>query len=111
MHEMSITQEIVTICLQHAEGKTILAVTVEIGALSGVVPEAVAFCFTACTADTPASQARLEMRPVAGRGRCQSCGTEQPIEHLFDACPQCGSFALEILSGEEMRVVDIEVAD
>jgi len=45
MHELSLTQGIVTICLQHAQGKRVTAVTVEIGLLGSVVPEAVEFCF------------------------------------------------------------------
>lgn len=111
MHEMSITQGIVDICLQHAAGKPITSVVVEIGALSGVVPEAIEFCFAACSSETPAKAAKLEIRRTEGRGRCLDCGREQPMEQLYDPCQRCGSYALEILSGEEMRVVEIEVDD
>jgi len=111
MHELSITQGIVDICLQHAGGRAVTLVVVEIGALSGVVPEAVEFCFAACSLDTLAEAARLEIRRVDGKGRCLDCTAEQPIERLYDPCRQCGSYALEIVGGEEMRVVEIEVAD
>ena len=109
MHELSITQGIVDICLQHAGGKPIREVVVEIGMLSGVVPEAVSFCFEACTADTQASGARLKINLVGGSGRCLDCGCEQVIEQLYAACSGCGSYALELLAGEELRVVEIEV--
>ena len=52
MHEMSITQSIVEICEEHAGGRRVRSVTLEIGELSGVVPDAVEFCFAACTRDT-----------------------------------------------------------
>ena len=111
MHELSITQGIVEICLQHAEGRDITLVVVEIGDLSGVVPEAVEFCFAACSVDTLAEAARLEIRRIDGKGRCLDCTAVQPIERLYDPCCHCGSYALEIVSGEEMRVLEIEVAD
>ena len=109
MHELSITQGIVDICLQHAENQQIKLVVVEIGTLSGIVPEAVEFCFAACTADTLAAGAALQINLIEGRGRCLECGTEQKVERLYAACSRCGGYALELLSGEELRVVEIEV--
>lgn len=111
MHEMAITQGIVDLCLQHAGGRPVLTVVVEIGALSGVVPEALEFCFSACCCDTTAENARLEIHQTEGRGSCFSCGLEQPIERLYDPCRKCGNYSLEITHGEEMRVVEIEVDD
>ena len=111
MHEMAITQGIVDICLQHAHGKQVRQVVIEIGDLSGVVPEAVAFCFSACTVDTLAAEARLEIRQVPGLGHCLDCDTEQPLERLYDPCRQCGCYALTLLKGEELRVIELEVDD
>ncbi len=111
MHELSITQGIVDICLQHAGEKPVTVVVIEIGALSGVVPEAIEFCFAACSVDTLIEEARLEIRRIDGKGRCLECAAEQSMERLYDPCSQCGSYALEILGGEEMRVIEIEVAD
>lgn len=111
MHEMSITQGIVDICLQHAADRVITAVVVEIGTLSGVVPEAVEFCFAACTVDTVAAGAHLEIRRVNGWARCLECATEHAIERLYDPCPACDSYAVQLLKGEELRVLEIEVDD
>lgn len=111
MHELSITQELVAICLRHAGNRPVRSVIIEIGALSGVVPEAVSFCFDACTADTPAAGAQLEIRIVEGRGRCRDCLTQQPLERLVDPCCYCGSYAVDLLQGEELRVVELEVID
>ncbi len=111
MHEMSITQEIVAICLQHAQGRRITAVHIEIGTLSGIVPEAVDFCFSACTTDTLAELATLAIRQIDAQARCLDCSTEHPVSRLYDPCPACGSYAVQITKGQEMRVVEIEVED
>jgi hydrogenase nickel incorporation protein HypA/HybF len=109
MHEMSITQSIVDICTEHAAGRRVLAVTIEIGALSGVVPEAVEFCFQACTADTLLAGATLTIDQVEPVASCQECGQESRIASYFDPCPACGSHRLAVLRGEELRVKELEV--
>jgi len=111
MHEMALTQDIVEICERNAGGRPVALVVLEIGELSGVVPEAVAFCFEACGAGTVVAGARLQIQPMAGRGRCLDCRYEQPLERLYDPCSSCGSFRFEVLSGQEVRVREIEVAD
>lgn len=112
MHEVGITQSIVEIAERHAReqgAKKVLSVTVLIGALSGVVPEAVEFCFEACTRETLLEGARLVIERVPGRGRCIDCGAEIDLDPDTFACPPCGAFALERLQGEELRILELEV--
>ena len=45
MHEMSITQSVVEICERSSAGRKITSVTLEIGGLSGVVPDAIRILF------------------------------------------------------------------
>jgi len=111
MHEMSITQGIIDLCLQHAGGRRIMSLEVEIGELSNVVPEAIEFCFEACSRDTLLEDARLVINRIPGKGLCQECGAETPMTELFAACSSCGSCQVRITAGEEMRVREIEVAD
>lgn len=107
MHEMSITQSVVEICEGHAQGRRVTEVVLEIGALSGVVPDSVEFCFEACTKGTLLDGARLCIVTIPGVGRCAGCGGEAPVASLFDPCPSCGGFALELVSGEELRVREL----
>lgn len=109
MHELSIAQGVVDICQQHAEGRRVLAVTIEIGALSGVVPEALEFCFDAATRGTLLEGARLDIDRIAATGYCRRCDRTHPINAYFDPCPVCGASTLEPRSGEELRVKDLEV--
>ena len=111
MHEMSIAQGIIDICLQHAGGRRVNALEVEIGELSAVVPEAVEFCFEACCRDTLLNNAQLTIIRIPGRGDCQECGLETPLSELFGSCLECGSNRVVIIAGEEMRVREIEVDD
>ena len=111
MHEMSITQGIIELCLQHAGGRRIVSLEVEIGQLSSVVPESIEFCFEACSKDTLLEEARLIINRIPGRGQCQECGVETPLPELFAACSACGSYQVTIIAGEEMRVREIEIED
>lgn len=109
MHEMSITQSMVEICEVHATGRKVVEVVLEIGELSGVVPESVEFCFEACTKGTLLEGARLSIEKVAGRGSCPDCHGEFPMQSLFAPCPDCGAFGLTVVSGEELRVKELEL--
>ena len=109
MHELSLVQGIVEICEQHSGGRRILEVTLEIGTLSGVVPEALEFCFEAATKDTLLDGAKLLIERIAATGYCSSCGVASTMETYFDPCPCCDADLLDLRSGDEMRVKDLEV--
>lgn len=112
MHEVGITQSIIEIAEQHARAQganKINSVTVEIGALSGVIPESVEFCFEACARGTLLEGSRLIIQRIPGLGRCGECGAETPLEQQTYACDACGGFGLETLQGSELRVTELEV--
>lgn len=109
MHEMSITQSVVEICEGHAAGRRVTDVVLEIGELSGVVADSIEFCFEACSKGTLLEGARLKLEIVPGVGLCPSCQREHPITTLFAPCPECGAFGLSIVSGEELRVKELEL--
>jgi hydrogenase nickel incorporation protein HypA/HybF len=109
MHEMSITASIVEICEENSGGQRVISVTLEIGALSGVVPEAVEFCFDACTRDTLLEGAKLRIDRVPAEARCLDCRKRSGVSTCFDPCPACGGYRMELLSGNELRVKELEV--
>lgn len=112
LHELSLTQNLIDIAERHArrEGAlSINSITVEIGALSGVIPEAVEFAFEACTNGTLAEGAKLAIQHVSGLGRCLECDQECRLEALTDPCPNCHSFSLEILRGQDMLLIEMEI--
>jgi hydrogenase nickel incorporation protein HypA/HybF len=112
LHELGITQSIVEIAERTARAqgaRRILSVTVQIGALSGVLPDAVEFCFEACSRATLLEGCQLIIDQVPGRGRCRECGGETELDTLTLACPACGAFGLERLQGDELRITEVEI--
>jgi hydrogenase nickel incorporation protein HypA/HybF len=108
---MSITQGIIELCLEHASGKRVLSLEVEIGQLSSVEPDSIEFCFEACSRDTSLEGAILNIIRTPGLGHCQECGGETLLSELFGSCKRCGGHRITIVAGEELRVREIEVDD
>lgn len=112
MHEMSLAEGVLQIIEDAARTqgyRRVSAVCLELGQLSAVEPEALAFCFDAVTRGSIAEGARLEFMSVPGRGWCAACAEAVPMAELYCACPRCGGFGLAVTGGTEMRVKELEV--
>ncbi len=109
MHELGITQEIVSIVSQRADGAKVARVVVEVGKLCAVLPDALAFCFELCAQGTALEGAMLEVVEIPGRAACRACGDEVVLERPFGRCA-CGSSDLQWLSGEELRIKEMELS-
>jgi hydrogenase nickel incorporation protein HypA/HybF len=109
MHELSLTRSMVDLCLEHAAGRRVLCVSLRVGDLAGVVPEAMAFCFEACCAGTLLEGARLVIEPVPAWGSCADCGGQFRVSRLPAACPACASWAVSCEGGDELQVKELEV--
>ncbi|HUL68126.1 MAG TPA: hydrogenase maturation nickel metallochaperone HypA [Burkholderiaceae bacterium] len=108
MHELSITRSVVALCAERANGARVQRVTLVIGQLSGVMADAVRFCFDICARGTPVEGASLEIIETPGRARCLDCGGEIELPMLAMRC-LCGSANLQLLSGDELKVREMEV--
>lgn len=108
MHELSIAQGIVSLVEEAARGRRIARVNVEIGAMSGVAPDAVAFSFDLVTEGTRAEGAKLNIIEIPAIARCEDCGLDFPIADLLTACA-CGSFRRTLLRGGELNVRSVEL--
>ena len=108
MHELAITESIVAAVVERMPDTTVRRVRLEIGRLSGVVPDAVRFCFDLVAAGSPVEGARLEIDEPPGRARCRSCGCAFAVEGLVVLCP-CGSADVEVVGGDELLVRAVEV--
>ena len=111
MHELGITRSIVAIVVDAAKGKRVTRVSVEVGKLAGVMPDAIAFCFDVVAKGSPIEGARLEVIVVPGQGRCRACDAEMALETLYATCG-CGSRDVAVVRGEELMIktMDIEEA-
>ena len=103
MHELGITRNIVSILSEKAQGEQVAQVTLQIGKLSAVLPEAIRFCFDIISQGTVVEGAELEIIEIAGTAECRTCGTQFELEQLYDRCP-CGSADITQLTGEELLI-------
>lgn len=112
MHEMSLAEGIVQLVedtVRNDGCSKVKAVWLEIGQLAAVEQEALRFCFDAVTRDTVAEGARLEIIETPGQGWCMKCEGNVAVTALYDACPVCGSYQIQVTGGNEMRVKELEV--
>lgn len=108
MHELSLTQSIVDACSERAAGARVARVTLEIGRLTCVTPEALRFCYALCAEGTSLEGSTLEILEIAGRARCRACAAEIDLDDLLQPCG-CGSYDLTCLAGEELLIKEMEL--
>lgn len=85
------------------------SIRLRIGALSGVVPEALRFAFDALAAGTPAAGAALVIEDVPARFWCGACRSEFGAEDFVSLCPHCGQASAELRSGRELELNSLEI--
>ncbi len=114
MHELAIAQNILEIIRQSVPEPQTAAVRwvrIRVGQLSGIIPESLEFCFSAIVSGTDMQQASLDITQVPTMTRCRDCSHRFQIEDLVFFCPICKSTNLELISGQELEVVEIELSD
>jgi len=110
MHELAIAQAAIELAEQAAEGRRVRRVTLELGDFSGVLPEALSFCFDLAAQGTLLEGAELDLRRISGLALCESCGAEFDVSSEPAICA-CGATSLIYLRGRELNVKSIEVAE
>jgi len=110
MHELAISEAIVSEVCDHVGAARVQRVVVEIGKLSAVVPDAVRFCFDLAAKGTVVEDAALEILEPPGVATCRACAARVELaDALAIACDRCGAIDLEVVSGNELRIKYVEV--
>jgi hydrogenase nickel incorporation protein HypA/HybF len=107
MHELSLVMNVLQMAETEAvrhHAEKVEAVRMEIGFLSGVEMDAFSFAWEQATPGTALDGARLEVTRTEGTGCCRICNHSFPVEQLYNACPRCGSYDVDIEKGKELRV-------
>lgn len=111
MHEMSIAESMVgqleAIAATEGAGR-ILAITVHVGALSGVDPEALLSAFPLAAEDTIADGAQLRIQSVSATVHCDQCNADSEPPDVFPVCGHCGSTEVSITGGYDLTIVRVE---
>lgn len=112
MHELSLAEDMLTMIQKRAETEQferVSKVWLEIGSLSHVEADAMIFCFDAVMAGTLAEGAELAIVHTQAQGKCRQCQIIAKIEHLYDPCPYCGEFGVNIVEGDQVRIKSLAV--
>jgi len=115
MHELSVTESLLALTLQHAQAaqaQHVTGVHVVIGQLSSVIDESVQFYWDLIASGTMAEGARLHFRRVPATFRCVDCGHTFGLSSDTLDCPACHSLRIKLAAGEELylEALDIEPA-
>lgn len=113
MHELSIVMSIIDIAEQQASqanANRIDEIELDIGTLSGIEFDALDFAWTEGVKKTILENAVRKINKIEALASCADCGNSFPIQHFYDACPQCGGHLLNITKGKELRVRSLVVS-
>ena len=114
MHELSIAMGIVDAALDEAQrrGVRVSAVHLRLGALSGVVKDALLFSWDVACQDTPLHGTQLIVEDVSVVVFCPCCNEQRTLTSLQAfACPECHTPTMDIRQGKELEVFALEVED
>lgn len=109
MHELSICASLARIVAEHAEGRTVERIHLDIGHLRQVVPETLEYSWEIIVADTELRGSVLEINHIPVVLECRVCGASTTVEAPVFRC-DCGSSDVDMTSGQELLVTSLELA-
>ncbi len=93
-------------------GAQITAIHLKLGALSGVVKEALLASYEMASDDSPLKGSRLVIENVPVIVFCPSCQAQRPISSIqLCCCAECGTPTSTILQGKEIEVIGLEIEE
>ncbi len=113
MHELSIALSIIEGVSEEVErlgGEQVTSVHLKLGALSGVVKDALLFSYQLACEGTPLQGSELIVEEIPAVVHCPRCDADQvlaTVQHF--RCPRCGTPTPQVLSGKEVEVVGMEM--
>lgn len=114
MHELSIAGNIVDTVRRETSDRglsRIEAITIRIGRMTDVNPDALTFGFEVITRDTELAGTKLIIELVPIAAKCKRCGREFEVPEYSFICPDCSSNAVELIRGLELDIAFFEVVE
>lgn len=112
MHEFSIAQTIVELADEVAikeQADSIKSINIEVGALSGVVLDALEFAMEMTIKNTKLEYAKINYLIKAGKANCTECNFQFETDNLLSLCPKCNRACLKIIDGKQLRIKSLTV--
>lgn len=112
MHELSIAQNIIEIVKENVPEKDfsdVKNILLEIGEMSGIETDSLKFCFDAIKNETPFGNAEMKIKKIPFVLFCNNCKSETTNIYGIKLCEKCGSSDTIIVSGKEMKIIEVEL--
>jgi hydrogenase nickel incorporation protein HypA/HybF len=114
MHELSIAMSILESLQEETDQRglgPVEAIHIRVGALSGVVPDALQSAYELAAEQTPFADSRLVIEELPIVIYCAECSRNQVIASSgWLCCPVCRNPSSELVSGRELEISALEVA-
>ncbi|MCA8992475.1 MAG: hydrogenase maturation nickel metallochaperone HypA [Planctomycetaceae bacterium] len=114
MHEYSLVRSLlrqVETIVSDEGGGVVEEVRIEVGAFSGVDITLLELAFADEASRHLGYQPRLQTTAVPLEVECQRCRSRSVIEDFEFRCSECGHQQVIIVSGEEVRLMEIEIRE
>jgi hydrogenase nickel incorporation protein HypA/HybF len=112
MHELAVTESVLSIATRHAtqaNAVRVTAVHLVIGQLSSIVDESVQFYWDMIAEGTICAGAQLHFQRKPATLKCLECDRTYTLSGELTDCPNCHSARIKVISGEEFYLESIEV--
>lgn len=110
MHELGLLTSVVA-AVENAAAQADSQVTrvekvaLEVGAMSGAIPEALYGSWPIARQDSICAEAELEVTSIPASVYCPRCARDVPIDEFFAlACPECGMPTGNLTHGREFKI-------
>jgi len=115
MHELSVARDLVDLVSQELAGRSpvrVVSVRVRLGALSGVVAQALRFAYDAATEGTAIEGSTLHIEEVLVAVYCARCAAERDLTDIARlVCPVCGDLTPVVTRGRELEAISVEITE
>jgi len=111
VHELSISNAIAGVVVEHARGRSVETVEVRIGALRRVLPTGLTSCWDVVRRRPELERSVLRVELVPGVVHCTACGRRSSLTGVRLRCPACGDGQVRVVHGEECLVTSIDLAE
>ena len=110
MHELAVCNALLAEVDRVARSRgmhTVCEINVDVGPLSGVVPDLLRRAFEVARAGTRAEGATLILRQMGVRVCCERCNEVADATANDLCCPRCGAWDTRLLRGDELILRDV----
>lgn len=115
VHEFGIASNIIKIAIDSIpadlKDMPVERINLRLGKLSSVVAESLGFCFETMIPDTRLQGAKLFIEEIPVRVKCRECNFQWIVSEPVFICKKCGTGLIDIISGRELDISSIEIAD